>query len=289
MSKIRALVHEPRYCAFMTRTLPFVCVFVASVFSFAGAAHAQAAAPDDGRKSLLIMNFEKTGEVDDGTVATVADLMSSAMVQTDRFRVMTGDDIAKLMELEAGKQAFGCMDDSCLAEVAGALGAEIVITGRIGRLGSLYVLKTSIMEPSTATTMGLETVEVDSVEAFSRSLGPISKRFAALAYGEEPPPRVAPPPVAPVAPVAAEEGAGFGLGSMLLIGGGAVAGIALVAAAAAGIGAAVTLGVVNDPSSSGAEKAANAENGPLMMSLASGAVGIAVLGGGIAATGLFIE
>src|SRR3712207_6923041 len=45
-------------------------------------------------------------------------------------------------ELEAAKQSVGCADDSsCLADVAGAMGAELVVFGAAGKLGTLYNLK----------------------------------------------------------------------------------------------------------------------------------------------------
>lgn len=244
------------------------------------------------KKTLLIMNFQIKGDVDPGIASTVNDILASAMVRTGRFKVMTGDDIQSLMALEAGKQATGCESESCLAEIAGALGAELVVTGRVGRLGSLYVVKLSLIEPASASTLGLETLEAESVEVFSKRLRPLSRRFAALAYGEtftEEPATSPPVTQAPSAPATTADEGGGGLGTMLLIGGSVIGGGALVTAVAAGAFATLGIMAVNDPASAGTDKDLHRNFGPPLLSVAVAAGAIAVIGGGIAAAGIFVE
>ena len=263
-----------------------LCAFSASSV----AAQEAVAAPPE--KTLLIMNFQIKGDVDAGVASTINDILASAMVSTGRFRVMTGDDIQSLMALESGKQAAGCETDSCLAEIAGALGAELVITGRVGRLGSLYVAKLSLIEPATASTLGLETLEAESFESFSERLKPLAKRFTARAYGEAVEDIPAPPPPKTPGPPADDvdtASAGGGLGTLFLIGGGATVAVALgLTAVAAGV-AIAGLGIVNDAQTPGAQKTVMQNLGPTMASVAVGGLALAVVGGAITVTGLLVE
>lgn len=289
---------SPARCSFLRR---LSTAALTALLALAGATTAAAQSAPDGsttdalapaeKKTLLIMNFTIKGDVDPGIASTVNDILASSMVRTGRFKVMTGDDIQSLMALEAGKQATGCESESCLAEIAGALGAELVVTGRVGRLGSLYVVKLSLIEPASASTLGLETLEAESVEDFAKRLRPLSKRFAALAYGETYTEEAAKPPVAqaPTTPAPAAEESEGGLGTMLLIGGSVIGGGALVTAVAAGAFATVGLIAVNDATTAGTDKELHRNLGPTLLSVAAAAGAIAVVGGGIAAAGIFVE
>src|SRR6185295_5852068 len=53
------------------------------------------------------------------------------------------NDIAALLGLERQKQLLGCSDEqaSCLAELAGALGVDGLLTGSLGKVGNGYVVE----------------------------------------------------------------------------------------------------------------------------------------------------
>src|SRR5687767_9425454 len=48
--------------------------------------------------------------------------------------VISPDHIRALLEKETEKQLLGCSDDSCLAEIGLALGADILVKGRVTQL-----------------------------------------------------------------------------------------------------------------------------------------------------------
>ncbi len=66
-------------------------------------------------------------------------------------RVIGTDDIKALLSLDKLKQLTGCNDESCLAEVGGALGVEWLVAGSIGQLGGRYVLELRLMNVQTVT------------------------------------------------------------------------------------------------------------------------------------------
>ena len=65
-------------------------------------------------------------------------LLTDAVAQTGRFRVLGADEVSALIAQEAERQGMGCSDDGCLAELAGALGVRLVVgsdvTGQEGAL-----------------------------------------------------------------------------------------------------------------------------------------------------------
>ena len=62
--------------------------------------------------------------------------------------VSTASDISALLGLERQKQLMGCADDatSCVAEIAGALGADGLVKGTLGKFGPLYQINLNILK-----------------------------------------------------------------------------------------------------------------------------------------------
>jgi TolB-like protein len=72
----------------------------------------------------------------------VAQLLSEVVLtQASRFKrldVIGQSDVASMLGYEQQKKLLGCTDDSaCMAEIGGALGADYVLVGTLGRIGSL--------------------------------------------------------------------------------------------------------------------------------------------------------
>jgi hypothetical protein len=67
------------------------------------------------------------------------------------FKVSTPADLETILGLERQRQLLGCTDDtSCLAEISGALGVELVVTGRLTRLGKRLELDFRVVRQKDA-------------------------------------------------------------------------------------------------------------------------------------------
>ncbi len=77
------------------------------------------------------------------TVAVMTELS-----RTGRFDVIGSSDIQALLGLERQKQLLGCTNDesSCLAELSGALGAEYLVTGSLGKVGKQTRLDLTLLQ-----------------------------------------------------------------------------------------------------------------------------------------------
>lgn len=63
-------------------------------------------------------------------------------------------EVQSLLGLERQKQMLGCGEQgSCLAELAGALGAKLVLSGTVGRLGEVYQLTLQMLDSAKAQTL----------------------------------------------------------------------------------------------------------------------------------------
>jgi hypothetical protein len=110
-----------------------------------------AAAPP---QKIAVMDIRADGGADpvigSQLTARVADLLG----RRPNTRVIAPDDLRALLEQESRKQLAGCTDDSCLAEIAGALGVEAIVSGRISKIEKGYALSLLLIDAREAHALG---------------------------------------------------------------------------------------------------------------------------------------
>ncbi len=106
-----------------------------------GAAHAQAA-------------------VDARSATVLTELVTTALSHEPRLQVVSSADLRRQLEAEAERQTVGCDAESasCLAEIAGAMGAQLVVHGNIGVLagtqGDVVILTLNVFDSSQGRAVG---------------------------------------------------------------------------------------------------------------------------------------
>jgi hypothetical protein len=205
-------------------------------------------------------------DVAPGQVTLVNGIVADAMQEYEELKVLTASDIRRIADFEADKQAVGCEESSCLAEIAGAMGAAYVVYGQVGMLGDELVVQLNLFDASTGTAVAREDLRVASMKLLADRLPwTVGKLVAPLAGREPPPPPVdeTPPSMMP---------------SVLLWSGVGAAAVGALAGAGAGIGAAWAWSVVTS-----SETTAAAKNDA--QPLGVGLVGVAGAGGLLVAVG----
>lgn len=105
-----------------------------------------------------------------------------------RVDVISSDDVRSAVELEAQRQLAGCDSDSCLAEIAAAMGAAVVLHGSIGPLGDELILTLNLFDSNNGMSAGRELVRGTDIGALSRAAEQASQRLidrAAQAAGDK--------------------------------------------------------------------------------------------------------
>src|SRR6185437_8457381 len=97
--------------------------------------------------ALAIAVPAHASRVDKGTASLVTELVTASLAKSPQFDVLASADMRRQIEMEAYKQAIGCTEKaSCLAEVAGALGANVVVYGSIGKLDDVIILTLNLFD-----------------------------------------------------------------------------------------------------------------------------------------------
>ena len=94
----------------------------------------------------------------DGVEAGVGAQISARISEVTRARtgaeVLSAEEIQTLLEHERDKQLTGCEQESCLAEVADALGADTIVQARLSRVDGGYALSVSALDAVSARPIG---------------------------------------------------------------------------------------------------------------------------------------
>ncbi len=114
------------------------------------------------RERLLVYGLKADG-VDDRIVKSIERSIVSAAVDAGYDAIST-QDIATLLDIEASRQAAGCDgESSCVAELAGGLGAKLVVTGTVVRLDDArFELSLTLLEQNATTVRNRATTDAAS-------------------------------------------------------------------------------------------------------------------------------
>ena len=95
---------------------------------------------------IAVMSVKPVHGISSGVADLVNEMILVRLKNTNRFSsVVGGSDMAAMIDLEAQKQALGCDEESCLAELGGALGVPYMLNASIGKMGSLIVLTVKVI------------------------------------------------------------------------------------------------------------------------------------------------
>ena len=78
-------------------------------------------------------------------------VMMQRLTASNRFSSLMGmGDIREMLDMEAQKAALGCDQESCLAEIGGALGVPLLVVPSLGKLADVYLLTLKINDVENA-------------------------------------------------------------------------------------------------------------------------------------------
>ena len=253
---------------------PLVTSLIALTCAAAHAASPAAvpAAPAADKQRVLVLDLDASG-VDAGQVKLINGLVTDSVARFERFEVISSADVRQLVAMEADKSAAGCDTSSCLAEVAGALGAQKVVFGNLGRLGNLTIVTLSLFDTKAAKAVGRQRLEVRDIETLPHALDTALSTLMGEPLPKEPPP-----------PALVAKGP-----SPLFLGGAIGGGVAAVVALGA-TGYALSLDdSLGKAATSAKDKQTALDNGPAVITAAAIAGAVAAAGGALVAYSMFSE
>jgi TolB-like protein len=151
-----------------------------------GSLTAFAAEPSTEKPKLAVLDLSAGAGVEPSVATAMTSAVISELAAKGYFEVISSQEMQTLLGVQRQRQIMGCSSeqDSCVAELAGALGARFILTGSITRLGDAYQLALQTMDSRKAQPLGRSTKFASSLDSL-RELLPFA---VADATATEPPP-----------------------------------------------------------------------------------------------------
>ena len=117
-----------------------------------------AAAPAEKteKSKLAITALTAAGEVDPKIAQSITELVAAEVSARGFFDPISSAEIATMLGAERQRELNGCNEGegSCLAELAGALGAGFVMTGSLAKVGGVFQLNLQVIDTRNARPLG---------------------------------------------------------------------------------------------------------------------------------------
>ncbi len=103
-----------------------------------------------GAAQMVALDMRATGGVAAGLAETLTPVLITELSRRPGMSIVSQADVQALLENEARKQNLGCEDDSCMTEIAGSLGAELLVSSSLGKVGRKWVVQLTLIEVEKA-------------------------------------------------------------------------------------------------------------------------------------------
>jgi hypothetical protein len=179
---------------------PVSTLIVASLAlsSFLPAAWGQGATADKDLKVVVPGVYAYEG-VPKGAEGVLSDLLLNALLSRHNIQALGPADARAMLTAEQQRSLLGCNDETCMAELAGALGADWLIGGSVGKLDDLYVLSIQLIDARKAKVTSRATATLKNLKVAPARIGPlVDELLGARPHLRKTPPVLSQPPRQPV-------------------------------------------------------------------------------------------
>ncbi len=116
---------------------------------------APAAAGPSQRQKIAVLELSARG-VEADTARSLTDVVAREVDRSGLFATLSAEDIRGMLRHLEHRQSLGCTDEACLAELGGALGVELVLSGSVGRVGETWVVSLTLLDVRRAAVVSRE-------------------------------------------------------------------------------------------------------------------------------------
>lgn len=132
---------------------------------------ALAAGPEADEHEIAVLRLEASGVAPELAETATSLVPTEVRRLRPASRVLSSEDVRALLTHQKDRLMLGCgADAACMAELGGALGADEIVAGRLGRLGETYVVELRRVEVAQARSLGSATRTVRRADAIASAV-----------------------------------------------------------------------------------------------------------------------
>ncbi|MEW5849276.1 MAG: hypothetical protein AB2A00_10700 [Myxococcota bacterium] len=135
----------------------------------------RAQAPDATAPTVAVLKLESQYGVIPGLAAVLGDHLTQSVRESRAFaQVIAAREVETVLGMDRTALLANCDSEGCMAEMAGALGVDFVLSGSVGKVGSNFVLSLRLLDVrrGLAASSVSERVPGNSEDALLNSIEP---------------------------------------------------------------------------------------------------------------------
>lgn len=105
-------------------------------------------------QKIAVLEVTVEGGADPVVGRQMTGRLAEVIAKREGVSTIAPDDIRALLEKESEKQLLGCDDDSCLAEIGGVLGADVLVKGRVAKIEEGFAITLNSVDARRAVPLG---------------------------------------------------------------------------------------------------------------------------------------
>jgi uncharacterized protein (TIGR02145 family) len=123
-------------------------IFVISVSIFL-----PAQSQEQKKKALAVLDLVNAGGVDKNEMAILTNRLNNYLVTVDVYDVLERDKVASILKEQEFVMSDNCNSSECAVQIGKLLGMDLMLTGQVGKFGTVYVLDLRIIDVTTGKIM----------------------------------------------------------------------------------------------------------------------------------------
>lgn len=127
--------------------LLFLLSFCSLLYSEEASSTAQSSSSKD---SLAVLPFDSKGGIRPDTCGILSDIFISALLETNKFKIMNRGEIKKILDEQKFAKSDYCSNKDSAVEAGKILSVENIITGSVALLGNSYIIIINMIDVETS-------------------------------------------------------------------------------------------------------------------------------------------
>jgi len=155
------------------------------ISALTGFVWAQTAKPQPGaqaaphKTNIAVINLKSSAGVGAGEAELISDRLRGELFNTGKVNVMERDQMQEILKEQGFQQSGACSNEACMVEIGQLLGVEQLITGSLGKVGSMFLVNLRIIDVKTAKITKVVSKDIKgSIEDVVGELGAIAAELA---------------------------------------------------------------------------------------------------------------
>lgn len=100
-------------------------------------------------RKVAALDVRAVGDFEPKTIAGLSTLIAYECAQFP-VEVISGSDVRAMITYDREKQLLGCQDSTCLAEIGGALGVDLILSSEVSEVGGTWLVSLTMLDVAKA-------------------------------------------------------------------------------------------------------------------------------------------